>query len=119
LLRDIDVMHPIFPDLAKLEEDRNFVNPRPGVVRLPVYISGAEVTANRIYVLLSLPQPEIIEFSITGEELTRYRAKSSVSGLSYFGFIARSEGSQRQFTLGIINSHRLPVLITLRASAGD
>lgn len=117
LLREINVTHPVFPDLAKLEEDRKFVNPRQGVVRLPVYISGADVSANKIYVLLSLPQPEIVEFSIQGQEVTRYRAKSSVSASSYFGFGVRSTGDAHQFTLGMVNPNLNPVLMTLTSNA--
>jgi hypothetical protein len=113
LLREIDVMHPAFPELAKLAEDTKFVNPKPGVVRLPVYISGVDVAANRIYVLLCLPQPEIVEFSIQGQELARYRATSSVSAFSYFGFRARSAGKALQFTLGMMNPYHDPVLIVL------
>lgn len=113
LLREIDVMHPAFPELTKLAEDTKFVNPKPGVVRLPVYISGVDITASRIYVLLCLPQPEIVEFSIQGQELARYRAKSSVSAFSYFGFRARSAANAHRFTLGIMNPYHDPVLMVL------
>jgi hypothetical protein len=113
LLREIEINHPAFPGLAKLNEDKNFVNPKPGVVRLPVYISGVEVIADRIYVLLCLPQPEIIEIDIQGQEMARYRSTSSVSAFSYFGFRARLAGEAQQFTLGIMNPDRNPVLMVL------
>ena len=113
LLREIDVTHPIFPDLAKLEEDKKFVNPKPGVVRLPVYISGVDVMDSRIFVLLCLPQPEIVEFHIQGRETARFRSTASVSAFSYFGFRAGSAGKARRFTLGILNSYRDPVLMIL------
>ncbi len=117
LLREINVTHPVFPDLAKLEQDKKFVNPKQGVVRLPVYISGADVNANKIYLLLALPRPEIVEFDIQGEEIARYRAKSSVSAFSYFGFRVRSVGGAHQFTLGMFNQYRDPVLMAFSSGA--
>ena len=116
LLREIDISHPAFPSLAKLEEDKKFVNPKPGVVRLPVYLSGVDVTTNRIYVLLCLPQPEIIEFNIQGQEMARYRSASSVSAFSYFGFRAHSAGKAQQFTLGMMNPYHDPVLMVLTSN---
>ena len=113
LLREINVTHPVFPDLAKLEEDKKFVNPKPGVVRLPVYIGGIDVMDRRIYVLLCLPEPEIVEFNIQGRETARYRSTAAVSAFSYFGFRARSAGKSRQFTLGIMNPYHDPVLMVL------
>jgi hypothetical protein len=112
LIREFDVTHPMFPDLLKLAEDKQYVKPRPGVVRLPLYISGVEATPTRIYVLLSLPQPEIIEFSIRGQEIARYRAQLSPSVFSYFGFDVRSTESARQFTVGMFDQQRRPVLAT-------
>lgn len=117
LLREINVDHPAFPGLARLEEDPKFVNPKKGVVRLPVYIGGVDVTANKIFVLLCLPQPEIVEFSLQGKETDRYRAESSISAQSYFGFRARSTGNVRQFTVGMMDSYHSPVLMVLSSDA--
>ncbi|HXQ69066.1 MAG TPA: hypothetical protein VN844_01150 [Pyrinomonadaceae bacterium] len=117
LLREMGVSHPAFPGLAELAEDRKFVNPKPGVVRLPVYISGVDVTANKIYVLLCLARPEIVEFTLQGQEMARYRAKSSVSALSYFGFRAHSARNSQQFTLGMMNPYQDPVLMVLTSNA--
>jgi hypothetical protein len=116
LLREIYINHPVFPGLAKLKEHQTFVNPKPGVVRLPVYISGVDVIADRIYVLLCLPQPEIIEFNIQGQEMVRYRSTSSASAFSYFGFRARSSGKAQQFTVGMMNPDHNPVLMVLTSN---
>lgn len=113
LLREFSATHPIFEELKKLEEDRNFVNPREGVLMLPRYIGGVRATSDRIYVLLYLPQPEILEYNFQGREIARYRATEQRTVVDYFGFDVRVINNKHQFTVGSIDTQHLPTLSVL------
>jgi len=114
LLREFNVSHPVFGDLKRLEEDKEFVNPKEGVIMLPRYMGGVKAISDKIYVLLYLPRPEIVEFDFQGKETGRYRAQEELSAANYFGFDVRLAGDSRQFVVGVIDPLHMPALITLR-----
>jgi hypothetical protein len=114
LLREFNVSHPVFGELKKLGEDKEFVNPKKGVIMLPRYMGGVKAINDKIYVLLHLPRLEIVEFDFQGKETDRYRAPEELSAANYFGFDVRLAGDSRQFVVGVIDPIHVPALITLR-----
>lgn len=96
-VREFSVDHPAFPDLTPLSGDAKFINPEPSKFRLPTYISGARVVGDRLFVLLDLPQPEIVEFTFEGREENRYRADISPPARTYKGFDVQRAGNTYQF----------------------
>ena len=110
LVHEFSVTHPIFDDLKKLGEDKDFIHPKEGVLLLPRYIGGVRATLDRIFVLLYLPQAEILELNFQGQEIARYRATEQVAASDYFGFDVRSIGDKHQFTVGSIDTLHVPTL---------
>lgn len=119
MLREFSATHPIFDELKKLEEDKNFINPKEGVLMLPRYIGGVRATPDRIYVLLYLPQPEILEYNFQGQEIARYRATEQNTAVDYFGFDVRLAGNKHQFTIGSIDTQHLPTLALFSDAANQ
>jgi hypothetical protein len=86
LIRQFRVEHAVWDSLNALTADRTFVHPKPSTFRLPRYIAGARVIENHLFVLLHLPRPEIVELTMDGKELNRYRATVSPAASRYEGF---------------------------------
>ncbi len=109
LVRSFQPTHPIFEELEKLKNDKTFTNPQDGIVVLPTYISGLKLLKDKLYVLVSVPNPEIIEFNLNGTELKRLRS-NTVKANGYFGFDAYLVGDVPQFIVGMMNSYRKPTV---------
>jgi len=89
LIKEISLEHPVFSSLKALAEDRAFVHPGASRFRLPTYVAGASVVGDHIFILLHLPQPEIVEFTLEGKEVNRYRGSLSPLATIYRGFDAQ------------------------------
>ena len=109
LIREFEVKHPIFGELKKLKNNKEFANPKTGIFVLPRYFAGVKVFDNKIYLLLHFPYPEIIEVDSQGNELNRYRSEA-IAAMNYFGFDVRSVGGARQFIVGVIEPLRAPTI---------
>lgn len=109
LIREFELKHPIFDDLKKLKNDKEFVNPRSGVVVLPRYVAGVKVSGGKLYLLLYLPNPEIVEVDFQGTESNRYRS-NNISAINYFSFDVRFVGDARQFVVGVIEPSLAPTI---------
>jgi hypothetical protein len=96
-LRQFSLNHRVFESLAALTEDETFIHPGPSTFRLPSYIAGARLVGNRLLVLLHLPQPEILELNLNGDELHRYQGSTSFRVRNYRGFDARLSGDTYHF----------------------
>lgn len=116
LIRESEVKHPIFDELKNLKNNKEFVNPRTGVVVLPRYFAGVKVFENRIYLLLHLPNPEIVEIDFQGKELNRYRS-DAITAMNYFGFDVRSVGDARQFIVGVIEPSQASTVVAFNQNA--
>jgi len=97
LLRQFSLNHPVFGSLAALTANESFIHPEPNKFRLPLYVAGARLVGNRLLVLLHLPDPEIVELNLKGEELNRYKANGSFSSTGYRGFDAHRSGDTYHF----------------------
>ena len=86
LLTEIRINHPAFDSLNTLAADEKFVRPRPGTFRLPYFVAGARLIADRLVVLLHLPRPEIVVYNLKGEEIGRYRGSGTSLFTYYRGF---------------------------------
>jgi hypothetical protein len=110
LIHEFEIKQPLFDELKKIKSNKEFVNPRTGVVVLPRYFAGVKILKDRVFLLLYLPSPEIVEVDFEGKELNRYRS-DNVSAASYFGFDVRSVGGARQFIVGINDPSQTPTII--------
>lgn len=100
LVREFTIQHPVFSRLEALSKDKSFTNPSPSTVVLPRYIAGIAVADDRIFVLLHLPQVEIVEFDFLGNEKNRFRSSEVSNVLNYFGFGIQNERGVRKFYVG-------------------
>lgn len=107
LVREFTVKHPAFEPLSALAADVSFTNPDPNRYRLPKYIGGARLLGDRLMVLLELPQPEIVELNLLGEELGRYQGQVSFEATTYRGFDVQLSGSTYRFWLMAANLQKL------------
>jgi hypothetical protein len=110
LVRSFDISSSIFPRLVELKEDKQFVNPEPGKYKLPKFVAGIRIIRDRIFVLLHTPNPEIVEFTQSGEEVGRY-ISSETEALDYFGFDVRLTKETKQFFVGAIDYSSRPSLV--------
>lgn len=115
LIKSIKVKEAIFDDLEHLKSNKALINPEPGKYRLPKYIAGLKLFKERIYVLLHLPYTEIIEFTLTGEIVQRYRSKESRI-IDYFGFDIRLLNSTKQFFVGEFDLSHTPSMMVFEES---
>ena len=97
LYRTLSINHPIFSALKSLSTDRSFTHPVPNKFRLPIFVAGATLIGERLFVLLHLPVPEIVEFDLEGQETGRYRADTSSPITDYRGFDGQVVGNNYQF----------------------
>lgn len=110
LLRQFGVSHPVFESLAALSQDKAFVNPSPNRFRLPTYVAGARLVGDRLLVLLHLPQPEIVELNLQGEEIGRYRGNVSPKVTTYRGFDVERSGDTYYLWVLAGDSRKLALL---------
>ena len=66
LIGEFRIKLSILEELEKLNYDKNFTNPAPNTLNLPLLLAGAKLYENHIYVLLYLPRLEILEFEKNG-----------------------------------------------------
>ncbi len=116
LIREFEIKQPLFDELKKLKDNKEFVHPKAGVVVLPRYFAGVKVLENRIYLLLHLPNPEIVEVDLQGKELNRYRS-DAITAMNYFGFDVRLVDHARQFIVGVIEPSRMPTIVAFNQNA--
>lgn len=109
LISSFKVQASIFDELIKLKENKEIINPEPGRYNLPSFIGGIKLYNNKLYVLLNLPFPEIIEFNFKGEEIGRYRS-SEIKTENYFGFDIREVNNTTQFVVGHWNVSHIPFI---------
>lgn len=100
LVREFPVQHPVFSRLEALSKDQSFTNPSASAVTLPRYVAGITVVDDRIFVLLHLPQIEIVEFDFLGNEKNRFRSPEVTDVVDYFGLGIQSERGVRKFFVG-------------------
>ena len=98
-IREFNVSHPSFSGLDTLGKDQSFSHPGPDKYRLPTYLSGARIIGERLFILLDLPQPEIVEFDFNGAEMNRYRAALPSLAKAYRGFDVRRINGRYVFWL--------------------
>jgi hypothetical protein len=68
------------------QHSQGFPQRKPSTFRLPHYVAGARVISNHLFVLLDLPRPEIVELTMDGQEVNRYRGTISPVANRYQGF---------------------------------
>jgi hypothetical protein len=100
LVREFSIQHPVFSRLDALSKDESFTNPSASAVSLPRYIAGIAATDDRVFVLLHLPQVEIVEFDFLGNEKARFRSSEVNNVLNYFGFGIQNKRGVRKFYVG-------------------
>jgi len=100
LVREFAIQHPVFSRLDTLSKDETFTNPTSSRVVLPRYLAGVTVVDDRIFVLLHLPQVEIVEFDFLGNEKNRFRSPEVSNVLNYFGFGIQNKRGVRKFYVG-------------------
>lgn len=110
LLQSIKINASIFPRLLELKQDKEFMNPEPGRYRIPKFVAGIRIFKDRIFILLHTPNPQIVEFTSDGKEVTRYLS-SETEALDYFGFDIQLTGDKKQFFVGAIDYASKPSLV--------
>ena len=100
LVREFAIQHPVFSRLEALSKDESFTNPSASVVTLPRYVAGISVADDRVFVLLHLPQVEIVEFDFLGNEKARFRSPEVSNVLNYFGLGIQNKRGVRKFYVG-------------------
>lgn len=109
LIREVKVKATVFEKLGKLKENKEFVNPQKGINILPRYISGLKISQDKIFLLLHLPYPEILELDFQGNEINRLRIDDSRKQ-NYFGFDVTLVNGVNHFLVGAIESTHRPTL---------
>lgn len=100
LVREFSIQHPVFSRLEALSKDESFTNPSASAVSLPRYVAGIAAVDDRVFVLLHLPQVEIVEFDFLGNEKARFRSSEINNVLNYFGLGIQSKRGVRKFYVG-------------------
>lgn len=113
LVREFSFSHPSFQELSLLNKDEKFANPEPNKYRLPEYAAGTCVIGDRLLVLLSMPQLEIIEFDFMGQEIKRYRGDLSPQARRYDGFGVHRSGNSYSFWTVFIGDEKKGALVEL------
>ena len=100
LVREFSIQHPVFSRLEALSKDESFTNPSASTVMLPRYVAGITALDDRIFVLLHLPQVEIVEFDFLGNEKNRFRSSEVSNVLNYFGLGIQNKRGVLKFYVG-------------------
>jgi len=122
LVREFEVKHEVFEKLKPLAEDKAFTNPSPSRTALPRYIAGIAAVENSFFVLLHLPQVEIVEFDFEGNEKNRFRSSKVTRVLDYFGFDVRRVNGENLFDVGVagvVDHNDIPFLVELTPTLKD
>jgi hypothetical protein len=122
LVNEFEVKHEIFESLKPLAADKSFTNPSPARTALPRYIAGIACVENALFVLLHLPQVEIVEFDFAGHEKNRFRSSKVTRVLDYFGFDVRKQNGEYNFDVGvagIVDHNDIPFLLEFIATPKD
>lgn len=100
LVREFSIQHPVFSRLEALSKDESFTNHSASAVKLTRYVAGITAVDDRIFVLLHLPQVEIVEFDFLGNEKNRFRSSEVSNVLNYFGLGIQNERGVLKFYVG-------------------
>jgi hypothetical protein len=122
LVREFSIQHPVFSRLEALSKDESFTNPNDSTVKLPRYVAGIAAADDRIFVLLHLPQVEIVEFDFLGNEKNRFRSSEVRNVLDYFGLGIQNERGVRKFYVGgsgVAGDKGSPFLAQFAAATSD
>ena len=100
--RTID--HPVFRDLQKeLTSDNASEGQQQGRVFVPRYLAGIRVVADRVFLCLHLPEPEILELDREGKPLAAFRISGLPPAVDIFGFDVRLDKGNLLFAVGTID----------------
>jgi hypothetical protein len=77
--------------------------PGEGRVFVPRYLAGIRASGNRIFLCLSLPEPEIWELDQNGNRLRGFHVSGLPPAVDIFGFDVRLMKEKLTFTIGIID----------------
>ena len=113
LVQEINIRHPTFARMGQIIEEQHFVRPGPNTFRLLKYIGGVKFIGNKIYVLINLPSPEIVEFDKNGTELHRYCVKAIQEAQNYFGLDIRQNRKENFFVVGLFRQES-PIFVELK-----
>jgi hypothetical protein len=104
MIGSFDIDHPVFRSLAnELEHQRVPEKPAEGRVFVPRYLAGIRASGNRIFLCLSLPEPEIWEVDQKGNRLGEFHVSGLPPAVDIFGFDVRSVKEKLIFSIGIID----------------
>ena len=99
-----DINHPVLRSLAtELERQRVPEKPAEGRVFVPRYLAGIRALGNRIFLCLSLPEPEIWEVDHKGNRLGEFYVSGLPPAVDIFGFDVRSVKDKLLFSVGTID----------------
>jgi hypothetical protein len=99
-----DIDHPVLRSLAaELERQRVPEKPAEGRVFVPRYLAGIRALGNRIFLCLSLPEPEIWEVDQKGNRLGVFHVSGLPPAVDIFGFDVRSVKDKLLFSIGTID----------------
>jgi NHL repeat-containing protein len=104
LVGSFAIDHPVFRSLSReLERQRVPERPGEGRVFVPRYLAGIRASGNRIFLCLSLPEPEIWELDQNGNRLRGFHVSGLPPAVDIFGFDVRLMKEKLTFTIGIID----------------
>jgi len=104
LIGSFNIDHPVFRSLPReLERQRIPEKPAEGRVFVPRYLAGIRSSGNRIFLCLSLPEPEIWEVDQKGNRLGEFHVLGLPPAVDIFGFDVRSVKDKMTFSIGIID----------------
>jgi hypothetical protein len=72
LINEFRMNSKILNELEKYNDKKDFTNPRPRVLNLPVLVEGISVLGDRLFILLGLPRLEILEYGLDGKPRNTY-----------------------------------------------
>lgn len=111
-----EIDHPVFRSLTselarkgighKQEQERIF---------LPRYLSGVRIIDDRVFICLSLPDPEIWEFDKKGTTVGKYKVSGLPTAVDIFGFDIRLSQESLVFSIGIIDQEWNATVSELKA----
>lgn len=104
LIQTFDIDHPVFRALPReLERQRVPETLGEGRVFVPRYLAGIRASGDRIFLCLSLPEPEIWEVDQKGNRLGEFHVSGLPPAVDIFGFDIRPIKDKLTFSIGIID----------------
>lgn len=122
LAREFNVSHPAFAPLDEIYNKGVAAGSSSTKTFIPRYIAGVSASGGRLFVLLHLPRPEIVELDLQGRETNRYRNDEVSNVIDYFGFDVRAAGDRPLFYTGVCGvpgQEDVPFLAVLAPQGGD